>query len=102
MHTWAGCSSTPWPWRDLCLDCAKQYPQVDRDILCTAALLHDIGKCDELTFDTAIEYTDEGTAWSGTSFSACVVCTRRLARGRNRVRPEQADAARARNPVAPR
>ncbi len=25
-----------------------------------AALLHDIGKCDELTFDTAIDYTDEG------------------------------------------
>jgi 3'-5' exoribonuclease len=26
----------------------------------TAALLHDIGKCEELTFDTGIEYTDEG------------------------------------------
>jgi len=28
--------------------------------LVTAALLHDVGKIDELSWDTAIEYTDEG------------------------------------------
>jgi 3'-5' exoribonuclease len=44
----------------ICRTIAEQYPQVDRDILVCAALLHDIGKCDELTFDTAIEYTDQG------------------------------------------
>jgi 3'-5' exoribonuclease len=44
----------------MCGTLADQYPQADRDLLLCAALLHDIGKCDELTFDTAIEYTDEG------------------------------------------
>lgn len=44
----------------LCRRLAEQYPQVDGDLLVTAALLHDVGKCEELAFDTAIEYTDEG------------------------------------------
>lgn len=44
----------------LCRALSEQYPGVDRDLLVTAALLHDIGKCDELAFSTAIEYTDEG------------------------------------------
>jgi 3'-5' exoribonuclease len=44
----------------LCRTLAGQYPQADGDLLVCAALLHDIGKCEELTFDTAIEYTDEG------------------------------------------
>jgi len=37
-----------------------QYPGVDTDLLVSAALLHDIGKCDELSFATSIEYTDQG------------------------------------------
>jgi len=36
------------------------YDQVDSDLLVTAALLHDIGKVDELEFGTSIEYTHEG------------------------------------------
>jgi 3'-5' exoribonuclease len=44
----------------LCRVLAEQYPQADADLLLTAALLHDIGKCEELTFDTSIEFTDEG------------------------------------------
>jgi 3'-5' exoribonuclease len=44
----------------LCRSVAAQYQGVDTDLLLSAALLHDIGKCDELSFDTAIEYTDEG------------------------------------------
>ena len=36
------------------------YPHVDRDLLLTAALLHDIGKVDELEFDNSIRYTTEG------------------------------------------
>jgi len=36
------------------------YPQVDRDLLITAALLHDIGKVDELEFDNTIGQTMEG------------------------------------------
>ena len=44
----------------LCRTLADQYAQADSDLLVTAALLHDIGKCDELAFDTTIEYTDQG------------------------------------------
>lgn len=44
----------------LCRSLSGQYAGVDADLLVTAALLHDIGKCDELTFDTAIEFSDEG------------------------------------------
>lgn len=42
-------------------DClAGLYPDVDRDLLVTGALLHDIGKVDELSLSTSIEYTDAG------------------------------------------
>lgn len=44
----------------LCGFLADQYPQADRDVLIAAALIHDIGTCDELTFETSIEYTDCG------------------------------------------
>ncbi len=33
---------------------------LDRDLLVTAALLHDIGKIDELTYDLIIDYSDVG------------------------------------------
>jgi 3'-5' exoribonuclease len=39
---------------------AQQYGRVDRDLLLTAALLHDIGKTRELAFETAIDFTDAG------------------------------------------
>lgn len=44
----------------LCRSLSEQYTQVDADLLVAAALLHDVGKCDELAYDTAIEYTDSG------------------------------------------
>jgi 3'-5' exoribonuclease len=44
----------------LCRAIAGQYPGIDGDLLVCAALLHDIGKCDELSCDTSIEYTDSG------------------------------------------
>lgn len=44
----------------LCEHAAQQYPQVDKDLLVTAAILHDIGKIDELEYGTRIEYSDEG------------------------------------------
>jgi len=43
-----------------CARVATTYQGVDRDLLVAAALLHDIGKIDELAWKTAIEYTDEG------------------------------------------
>lgn len=72
----------------LCRVLASQYQQVDSDMLVTAALLHDIGKCDELTFDTAIDYSDEGRLLGHVALGA-----RRLRdavqRARIRIRPER-------------
>ncbi|MCP4666329.1 MAG: CRISPR-associated endonuclease Cas3'' [Deltaproteobacteria bacterium] len=39
---------------------AGHYPELDRDLLVTAAFLHDIGKTRELKADLQIDYTDEG------------------------------------------
>jgi len=39
---------------------AEHYPNLDRDLLMTAAFLHDIGKVKELRYHTQIDYTDEG------------------------------------------
>ncbi len=45
---------------EMCDFVAQQYGRVDRDLLLTAALLHDVGKTRELAFETAIDYTDAG------------------------------------------
>lgn len=45
---------------DICEAAAARYPGLDRDLVVAAALLHDVGKVDELHFDAAIEYTDTG------------------------------------------
>ena len=39
---------------------AKQYPELDGDILLAGAFLHDIGKIKEFKGDLNLEYTDEG------------------------------------------
>ena len=39
---------------------AAHYPELDADLLLTAAILHDVGKLDELCYDRAIGYTVEG------------------------------------------
>jgi 3'-5' exoribonuclease len=39
---------------------AQQYARVDRDLLLTASLLHDVGKTLELSFDCSIDFTDAG------------------------------------------
>lgn len=44
----------------LCVSLADRYEVVDRGLLITAALLHDIGKVDELQYTTSIAYTPEG------------------------------------------
>lgn len=39
---------------------ADHYPMADRDLLIAGALLHDIGKVSELSYDRSVDYTDEG------------------------------------------
>src|SRR5258707_15742643 len=39
---------------------ADLYPDVDRDLLILGIFLHDIGKIEELSYDRAFGYTDEG------------------------------------------
>ena len=39
---------------------ADSYPAINRDLLISAALLHDIGKTQELSFFPMNEYTDDG------------------------------------------
>jgi 3'-5' exoribonuclease len=44
----------------LCRAVAPLYPQVDVDLLLVGAILHDIGKVDELTYHRGFGYSDEG------------------------------------------
>jgi len=39
---------------------AQHYPELNADLLLTVAILHDVGKLDELCYDRAIGYTTEG------------------------------------------
>ena len=39
---------------------AAHYPGIDKDLLLTGVILHDIGKVDELTYDRGFGYSDEG------------------------------------------
>jgi 3'-5' exoribonuclease len=39
---------------------AAHYPELNVDLLLTAALLHDVGKLDELCYERAVSYTTEG------------------------------------------
>ena len=44
----------------LCRRVAEQYPELDVDLLLAGAVLHDIGKLDEMTYERAVQYTAEG------------------------------------------
>lgn len=41
-------------------DVSRRYPGINRDLLVTGALLHDIGKVSELCYLRSFDYTDEG------------------------------------------
>ncbi|MGO9210796.1 MAG: 3'-5' exoribonuclease YhaM family protein [Terriglobales bacterium] len=44
----------------LCDLAARNYPQIDRDLLLTGAFLHDIGKIHELSYGRSFAYTSRG------------------------------------------
>lgn len=44
----------------ICELAARHYPEVNRDLLLTGAVLHDIGKLRELRWGTSFDYTMEG------------------------------------------
>lgn len=44
----------------ICEVVCELFPQIDRELLFTGAILHDIGKIAELKFTKVIDYTDEG------------------------------------------
>ncbi len=44
----------------LCKSVGPHYPQVDLDLLMTGAILHDIGKIEELNYERGFSYSDEG------------------------------------------
>jgi 3'-5' exoribonuclease len=45
---------------NLCRAVGGLYPELDADWLITAAVLHDVGKLEELTYERAIGYSDAG------------------------------------------
>ena len=44
----------------LCQGMAEHYPELDLDLLLTGAVLHDIGKTEELSYSRSFAYTTEG------------------------------------------
>src|SRR5262249_48489403 len=44
----------------LCRTVAARYPEADADLLLTGAILHDIGKIDELSYERSFHYSTEG------------------------------------------
>jgi len=44
----------------MALDVQRYYPGVNRDLVLAGALLHDIGKIRELSYDTSFDYSDGG------------------------------------------
>lgn len=45
---------------DLCKVVLTHYPEADADLLLTGAVLHDVGKLTELSYERSLGYTDEG------------------------------------------
>ena len=45
---------------ELCEKVCEIFPQLDRDLLIAGAVVHDIGKVEELSWAAAFDYTDQG------------------------------------------
>jgi 3'-5' exoribonuclease len=57
----------------LCRLLADYYPAVNRDLLLTAAILHDLGKIKELRWDRVFDYTDPGRLLGHITLGALMV-----------------------------
>jgi 3'-5' exoribonuclease len=57
----------------LCRLLADYYPVADRDLLLAAAMLHDVGKVRELTWDRVFDYTDAGRLLGHITLGALLV-----------------------------
>jgi 3'-5' exoribonuclease len=57
----------------LCRLLADYYPAVDRDMLLAGAMLHDLGKIRELSWERAFDYTDEGRLLGHIALGAMLV-----------------------------
>ena len=60
----------------LCQRVAELWQQIDRDLLITGALLHDVGKLDELQYQQTIEYSDSGRLIGHILLGEQMVCQR--------------------------
>jgi 3'-5' exoribonuclease len=49
------------------------HPEINRDLLISGAMLHDFGKVEELSYDSAFEYTDKGKLLGHIVISAMVI-----------------------------
>lgn len=59
---------------EICDTLCRLYPLVNRNILITGALLHDIGKIDEYGFSQGyIDFTDQGRLWGHITIGAQLV-----------------------------
>lgn len=57
----------------ICDAAAKHYPEINRDLLLTGAVLHDIGKLHELRWGTNFDYTLEGQLLGHITIGAAMV-----------------------------
>ncbi|HTZ99106.1 MAG TPA: HD domain-containing protein [Candidatus Aquilonibacter sp.] len=63
----------------LAKDVAAHYPQLDADLLLAGAVLHDIGKLDELRYTRAIDYSTEGRLLGHITIGVALVMEKRKA-----------------------
>ncbi len=60
----------------IALDIAKNYPQVNRDLVIAGAVLHDIGKVEEIQYSTTIKVSDFGNLIGHITIGAMMAATR--------------------------
>ena len=97
---WAGCWSTssacsPWPTAS-----PPHYPLLDRDLLITGVILHDIGKIRELSWEIGFDYTIEGMLLGHIQMGVDLV--EKTIDSLPEFPTELRDAGAAHDPVAPR